>query len=96
MNVRRRTGAGSKAVERQQQSDYDSDDEGTTELAFGEKRRGLGALMSTVMLGDGGAEGAESRPLLGRSQSSTRVRVRVGLVEQSERNRRGRVRVGCL
>ncbi len=81
-SLRRRTGAGSKAIEQQQQSDYDSDGEGTTELAYGDKRRGLGALMSTVIEGGGGAEGAESRPLLGRSQSSTRVRVRVNLAEQ--------------
>ncbi|CAN0286874.1 unnamed protein product, partial [Ectocarpus sp. 8 AP-2014] len=80
---RRRTG--SKTLFEQQQSLYrgtgdDSDTEGTTTLAYGDDRgdgggTGLSALLSSAFDGSSAhSGGAESRPLLGRSQSSIRVR----------------------
>ncbi|CBN77492.1 conserved unknown protein [Ectocarpus siliculosus] len=80
---RRRTGP--KTLFEQQQSLYggtgdDSDAEGTTTLAYGDDRgdgggTGLSALLSSAFDGSSAhSGGAESRPLLGRSQSSVRVR----------------------
>lgn len=69
----------------------DSEGEGITDIGFGEDSgggRGLGALIASaigpIAGGEGGGGGrresgeggAESRPLLGRGQSSARVRVR--------------------
>lgn len=88
--VRRRTG--SKALEQSLYGGAGGDDsegegEGAiTEIGYGDVKaggRGLGALISNAMEGSTGSGGgggsetaAESRPLLGRSQSSARVRVR--------------------
>ncbi|CAM9678070.1 unnamed protein product [Ectocarpus sp. 4 AP-2014] len=80
---RRRTG--SKTPFEQHQSLYggtgdDSDTEETTNLAYGDDRgdgggRGLSALLSSAFDGSSAhSGGAESRPLLGSSQSSIRVR----------------------
>lgn len=82
--VRRRTG--SKALEQSLYGSGEGDSEGeeTTDIGYGDAKaagRGLGALISSVMegggsSGGGGSDTAESRPLLGRAQSSARVRVR--------------------
>ncbi|CAM9898767.1 unnamed protein product [Ectocarpus sp. 6 AP-2014] len=80
---RRRTGP--KTLFEQQQSLYggtgdDSDAEGTTTLAYGDDRgdgggTGLSALLASAFDSSSAhSGGAESRPLLGRSQSSVRVR----------------------
>ncbi|CAN0143612.1 unnamed protein product, partial [Ectocarpus fasciculatus] len=85
-----RRSTGSKTLfeqqqQQQQQSPYggggdDSDAEGTTSLGYGDDRgdgggRGLSALLSSAFDGSSAhSGGAESRPLLGSSQSSIRVR----------------------